>query len=96
MKIIKYILLICTLCGWYFLLATSCKKNDVSGGKGNDTTVSVIKYIDTLSQSVLLKHPGGLCTQSDFERIKEKVGAGAEPWMSGWNKLISNSHAQIT
>lgn len=94
MKIIRYIL-ICTLCG-YFLSTISCKKTDVGSAKKNDTIVSIIKYIDTLSSSVPLKHPGGLCTQSDFDRIKEKVNASTEPWLSGWNKLITNSHAQIT
>lgn len=41
-------------------------------------------------------HPGLLHTQTDFDRIKGKVNAGAEPWMSGWNILIANSHAQLS
>ena len=94
MKFMKYIL-ISALFG-YFLSAISCKKSEVSGGGDNDSTVTVIESIDTLSSSVPMKHPGGVCTQSDFDRIKGKVDAGAEPWVSGWNKLIVNSHAQIT
>ncbi|MGJ7030234.1 alginate lyase family protein [Niabella hirudinis] len=49
--------------------------------------------IDTLAPSVALKH-GGLHTMADFGRVKAKIAANAEPWISGWNKLIANSHAQ--
>ena len=41
-------------------------------------------------------HPGLLHTQADFDRMKQKVDAGLEPWLSGWNKLIANGHAQST
>lgn len=40
-------------------------------------------------------HPGLLHSQEDFERIKNKVNAGEEPWLSGWNKLIANSHSSL-
>ena len=50
--------------------------------------------MDTLSPSTSMKHTGGLHTQADFDRIKSKLAANAEPWVSGWNKLIVNSHAQ--
>ncbi|MDT0684744.1 alginate lyase family protein [Autumnicola psychrophila] len=42
------------------------------------------------------EHPGLLHTEEDFARVKEKVEAGAEPWISGWNKLTANSHSQLS
>lgn len=41
-------------------------------------------------------HPGLLHTQADFDRIKAKVNLSADPWISGWNKLIANNHSQLT
>jgi hypothetical protein len=90
-------ILICTVALCYFLSLSCSKKNGNSGNNnGNDTTAAVIKYLDTLSPSVAMKHPGGLCVQADFDRIKAKVNISAEPWMTGWNKLIANSHAQVS
>ncbi|UJR61542.1 cell wall anchor protein [Dickeya zeae] len=40
-------------------------------------------------------HPGLLHTQADFDRIKTQLANDAEPWKSGWNKLISNNHASL-
>jgi hypothetical protein len=41
-------------------------------------------------------HPGMLHTQADLDRMASKVGAGAQPWLAGWNKLVANSHSQST
>ncbi|HVY40129.1 MAG TPA: alginate lyase family protein [Polyangia bacterium] len=41
-------------------------------------------------------HPGLLHGDADFARMKAKVDAGAEPWLSGWQKLTANAHAQLT
>jgi Alpha-L-arabinofuranosidase B (ABFB) domain/Alginate lyase len=41
-------------------------------------------------------HPGMLHTQSDLDRMASKVSAGAQPWLSGWNKLVANPHSQST
>ncbi|HMI02805.1 MAG TPA: alginate lyase family protein [Pedobacter sp.] len=40
-------------------------------------------------------HPGLLHTQKDFDRMKAKVAAGAQPWKAGWEVLIANSHASL-
>jgi hypothetical protein len=40
-------------------------------------------------------HPGLLHTAKDFERMRDMVSAGAEPWKSGWEKLIANRHASL-
>lgn len=40
-------------------------------------------------------HPGLLHSQHDLDRMRSKVAAGAEPWLSGWNRLIANRHAAL-
>jgi hypothetical protein len=40
-------------------------------------------------------HPGLLHTEADFQRMRDKVAAGAQPWTSGWNALISNGRSQL-
>ena len=40
-------------------------------------------------------HPGLLCTEADFQRMKAMVDAGREPWKSDWEKLIANRHASL-
>lgn len=82
-----------------FLTSASCKKGGGSnntGGGNNGGGGTTVKYIDTLAPSVAMKHVGGLHTQADFDRIKAKIAASTDPWISGWNKLIANSHAQST
>ncbi|MBO0950849.1 cellulose binding domain-containing protein [Fibrella forsythiae] len=41
-------------------------------------------------------HPGLLHKQADFDRMKSKVNAGAQPWKAGWDVLTANSHASLT
>jgi hypothetical protein len=41
-------------------------------------------------------HPGGLHNAGDINRAKVRVAAGDDPWISGWNRLIANPHAQST
>jgi hypothetical protein len=41
-------------------------------------------------------HPGLLHNDADFARMKAKVEASAEPWLSGWQKLTANAHAQLS
>lgn len=43
---------------------------------------------------VTISHPCLLHTANDFKRVKEKVDAGAQPWMDSWNRLITNDKAQ--
>jgi hypothetical protein len=40
-------------------------------------------------------HPGLLHTDADFERMRTHVASGAEPWKSGWEKLIANRHSSL-
>jgi hypothetical protein len=39
-------------------------------------------------------HPGALHNWGDLNRAKVRVAGGTDPWLSGYNKLIANSHAQ--
>jgi hypothetical protein len=41
-------------------------------------------------------HPGGLHTQTDLDRMKTQVAAGAHPWIDSWNALIAHPKAQNT
>ena len=41
------------------------------------------------------RHPGLLHTEEDFERMRTKVAAQAEPWISGWRALTSNGRSQL-
>jgi hypothetical protein len=38
-------------------------------------------------------HPGMLSTAADFTRMSAKIAANASPWVAGYAKLTSNSHA---
>lgn len=88
--------LVLLFAGSIFLL--NCSKKDaatqvpdpISPPEG--TTLS----IDTLAPSSPMKHVGGLHTAADFARIKTKLNENAQPWLSGYNKLLANSHAQLS
>ncbi len=40
-------------------------------------------------------HPGLLHTEADFERMRQKVAAGEEPWAAGWAALTKSSRALL-
>jgi hypothetical protein len=40
------------------------------------------------------KHPGGLHTQADLDRMKAKVAARETPWIEGWEALIKDPLAK--
>lgn len=79
-----------------FLL--NCSKKDTTGKIPDPTTPAVVAVlkIDTLAPGTAMKHVGGLHTAADFTRIKTKLNENAQPWLSGYNKLLANSHAQLT
>ncbi|MCX7872245.1 MAG: alginate lyase family protein [Verrucomicrobiae bacterium] len=41
-------------------------------------------------------HPGCLSTSNDIVRMRTKVQANAQPWKASWDRLISNSRAQLS
>ncbi|SDF77954.1 alginate lyase family protein [Chitinophaga filiformis] len=69
------------------LLAASCKK---------DKSVAYTAPLELKDHDTAFVHPGLLHTDADFTRMKTKVAASAEPWLSGWNRLTSNAHASLT
>ena len=40
-------------------------------------------------------HPGLMHTEADFSRMREKIAAGAQPWVAGWNALTSSGRAGV-
>ena len=40
-------------------------------------------------------HPGLLHTQTDLERICQKVASNARPWIDSWKILVANSHSSL-
>ena len=40
-------------------------------------------------------HPGTLHTRADLERMKTKIAAKEEPWMSGYNMLLSSPYNNL-
>ncbi|WP_205569489.1 alginate lyase family protein [Arachidicoccus soli] len=87
--------------GCWLFMGTACSKGSgmKSTDTGTDSTPSLpttITYIDTLPDNAPFIHPGLLQSQADFDRIKSKVNTNISPWVEGWNKLIANSHAQVS
>jgi hypothetical protein len=41
-------------------------------------------------------HPGALHNWGDLNRAKVKVASSTDPWYSGWQRLINNSHSAST
>ncbi len=42
------------------------------------------------------RHPGGLHTEKDFERIKQQLSSGNEKVTQAWNVLLSSEYSQST
>lgn len=90
-KILKYLIIVmCVLQACEQDKSTSKGEGSDGNGSTNDTT-EVEKI--TVSASKVFVHPGMLHTEEDFSRIKDKLSADAEPWASGWEVLVENSHS---
>jgi hypothetical protein len=40
-------------------------------------------------------HPALLHTEADFTRMRSKIDAGAQPWVAGWNQLLSGDYTSL-
>ena len=40
-------------------------------------------------------HPGLLHSEADFDRMRAKVAAGAQPWLDGWNALLVTGRSHL-
>lgn len=69
--------------------ATGSTGGEVATGGTGDSSAA------PTAQPRAFTHPGLLHTEADFARMREKVAAKAQPWLDGWNALISDGHAQI-
>jgi hypothetical protein len=54
----------------------------------------VFLILDLSAQTFV--HPGMLHKDSDFDRMKAKVSASAQPWKGGWDMMVANSHSAST
>ncbi len=66
-------------------------------------SLNMVLFIVVLSISTFGKfargqsfiHPGVLHTQADFNRMREKVNAGEQPWKGSYDKLVASAQAQL-
>ncbi|MCE3608230.1 alginate lyase family protein [Massilia sp. P8910] len=72
------------------------------GGGSVDDAGSSIKVTESKRSNTVgpaaprrFVHPGLLHTAADFERMRAKVAANAEPWTSGWKALLASGRAQL-
>src|SRR5438270_13427999 len=52
--------------------------------------------LSTQALPTTFAHPGLLHSAADFSRMVSKVNTSAQPQLSGWNKLVANSHSSAT
>ncbi len=78
------------------LILSNCGKGDDPKVITEEEPPIVTEELITVDANKTFVHPGLLHTQSDFDRIKAKVDAGTEPWLSGWVKLTANSRASLS
>ncbi|WP_145746870.1 LamG-like jellyroll fold domain-containing protein [Variovorax beijingensis] len=42
-----------------------------------------------------IAHPGLLVTETDLQRIRDKLAASAQPWVGGWGMLLNGGRANL-
>ncbi|MFH8468298.1 alginate lyase family protein [Streptomyces sp. NPDC017991] len=57
------------------------------------TSVALASRADAITSFI---HPGVLHKVSDITRMKTRIAAGTEPWLSGWNAFRANTYSQST
>lgn len=93
----KIFLPIITLLVATFILGACKFDYDAPDKGGDDTTEGNDKPADIVVPSNKeFVHLGMFHTEADFERVVEKVYAGAEPWATGYKLLSENSHSSTT
>ncbi|WP_442795954.1 RICIN domain-containing protein [Pelobium manganitolerans] len=81
-----------SLCVVLLILSIGACKKEIKTTNGEENA-SLSANKKKVAATLSINHPGMLHTAADFNRIIQKVNAGAEPWLSGWNKLVANSHS---
>jgi ricin-type beta-trefoil lectin protein/alginate lyase/type IX secretion system substrate protein len=59
------------------------------------TSLLLLSAMSWKAQAQAFVHPGLLHKQTDFDRMKARVNASAQPWLSGYNRLTANSHSSL-
>lgn len=80
----------------FALLFVTCNEDSIVDDVTSKDTLSgnTIVSIDTLAPTLAMKHNGAYYTQADIDRAK--LNLATEPWAGGWERLINNSHAQLS
>jgi hypothetical protein len=42
-----------------------------------------------------VRHPGLLHTEADFDRMRSKLSAAAQPWADGWSQLLNSGRSHL-
>ena len=75
--------------------ATDASTSGASSGAGGNTDGAASAGTTTTATAQSFTHPGLMHTDADFTRMREKIAAGAQPWVAGWNALTSSGRAWI-
>lgn len=55
---------------------------------------AIVSFARASADEAPFKHPGGLHTQADLDRMKAKVAARETPWIEGWEALLKDRLAK--
>ncbi|KAL2865939.1 putative GPI anchored protein [Aspergillus lucknowensis] len=60
------------------------------------TTPIITTTLLHATHALAIVHPGLLHTNDDFDRIRNNVNSGTEPYLTGWNKLAARANSDYT
>lgn len=94
MKTKKMSLLFCLL---LLILSSACKK----GARSESQKIEVVSEVSSTGNNMALllaaNHTGGILhTEADFERMRVKVNANAQPWKGSWDLLLASQYSAST
>jgi hypothetical protein len=69
--------------------------SSVDGSSGTSTGTSTSTGTTPTATAQGFTHPGLMHTEADFTRMRDKIAAGAQPWLAGWNALTSSGRAWV-
>lgn len=77
----------------HIILNRCIKKMNAMNKKSVLSLLFVCMSLSGMAQGFI--HPGILHTQADFDRVKEKLATGQEPWTAAYNKLMTSKHVDL-
>ena len=87
-----------TSCGSSAGSADASAGTGSSGTSGSNSSVDAASGASTTTTTATAQgfaHPGLMHTEADFARMRDKIAAGAQPWVAGWNALTSSGRAWV-